>query len=142
MRTILFAIACVCTCACASNQNKTATVATNQVDAPPPTDFEWSWEQKVKENQQFSEAEAVRQEQKRYDESLAHIDEQLGTERLNLQACWSVYGQQSKECFSMLKHMCEVDVAVDTRGDQHRKEFCSKPFVDYHRPAKQSLDGA
>ena len=104
----------------------------------PPTDMEMAFNQKVAQDHAQSEAELTAQEQQRYQDSLDKIEAQLGTERLNLQACWSVYGDHSKQCWELLKGTngyCITDVVLDSRGDHHQKEFCGKVFLDYHNPA-------
>ena len=133
MKLTILALLSTLTCACASAPAR-APVAINGADYQPPVQTELVWNQKVVADQQQSEADKTAREEETYRNSVSKIEEQLGTERLNLQACWSVYGEQSKECWSLLRKSCEVDTILDSRSGYHAKEYCSKSFLDYHNP--------
>jgi hypothetical protein len=136
MKSIVPLIA-ICMLSCASNRTTTNTPI-DETDYMPPTDFDMSWDSKVKQDSIQTEQELSGQEEVRYQQSVAHIQSELSTEKLNIQACIDLWnGKANKQCFQLIKKYCEEDTLLDTRQNHYVKPYCAKSFVDFQDPSKR-----
>jgi len=133
MKLTVLTLMGVFVCACATTP-RPAPVAINHADYQPPVDQEVVWNQKLEADHQQSEADKMAREAQTYRNSLNKIEEQLGTERLQLLMCHEVHGLQGQECWALLNKFCEISMLIDTRSGHHSKEYCGKEFLEYHNP--------
>jgi hypothetical protein len=134
MKSVMVSLASVLLCACAADP-RPAPIALNPSDYQAPTEQELLFQQKVAMEPQLTAADTARLERQRYQDSLAKIEEELGTQRLLIQGCVDNYhGVANKQCYALLQKFCVIDELVDSRGDIHRKEYCGKEFLNYHNP--------
>ena len=126
MRTLLAIAACACMCACASRQTQSTAMEKyyyNPVDSLPPSSFP---ELTVSDHRTVKARPPVVEvdEQTKYTQSLAHIRKTFRDEVLILTMCVDSHSDDTSECASLKKKMCEVDQLIDSKGDHHSKPYC------------------